>query len=483
MSDPVKMNGNGESEGQKSEAALAVNAMRALSVLMDRKGWMQQAGLTFDGNRALWDVFGYKKDVQPLDMFIKYKRQDVARSIVNAPADALWTRPPKIKGSPAFEDAWNALTRHIQIWDVLNRADKMTGWGRFSIIVLGLPGRLNSPARKRLELPDLLYAQPYSELGVTVDKFDTDTSSPRFGKPLLYRIRPNSADIDITNGRLIGTGRDSPVGSSDLVVHYSRVIHIADNLLEDTVYGQARLEPVYNLLDDLLKVSGGSAETYWMTANRGMQMDIDKDMTLNTADAEALSEEVEEYFHNLRRFIRTRGVKMTELGNKVADPSPTFNTLVSLISAASRIPQRILVGSEAGQLASEQDRANWAERVGERRANFAQPHALTPAILRFQSLGLLPADTSITFEWPEAFILAPLERAQTSAQKARSATNLAKTMTEQPTLISVDEARAIVSLGDVEELVTGTVNNPGSVPSTNSNPNPKRTQARKQRKP
>jgi len=350
---------------------------------------------------------------------------------------------------------------------VLNRADKMTGWGRYSIIVLGLPGQLTRPARKRNSLDDLLYMQPYSELGVEVESFEADPSSPRYGLPTMYNIKLNEADVDTTN-RLSLKNPTKPTGN--LRVHWSRVIHIADGLLEDAVYGQARLECVYNLLDDLLKVAGGSAETYWLTANRGMQMDIDKDMTLNQADAEALSNEVEEYMHNLRRFIRTRGVEIKDLGNRVADPQPSFNTIMSLVAGTTRIPQRILVGSEAGQLASEQDRANWAERVTERRANFAQPHALTPTIKAFQFIGLLPEDDTLRFEWPSAFILAPLERAQTSAQKARSATNLAKTLTEQPGLLSIPEARAIISIGDEEELVAGTVNKPGSVPAVNTTP-------------
>ncbi|MGD9726397.1 MAG: phage portal protein [Nitrospira sp.] len=461
MSEPAQINATAKANGHMTGAAEELAVIRAFSALLDRKGWMTRAGLTFDGARNLWQVFGYKQVIQPVDMYLKYCRQDIAKTIVNAPADALWTNPPKINGSDQFQNAWNSLTRRVQVWDVLNRADKMTGWGRFSIIVIGLPGKSDRPVRQRVKLEDVLYLQPYSELGVEVESFVTDTANPRFGKPEMYRIRTNETDIDNRNKL-----PSSVSNSADLRVHWTRVVHIADNLLEDSVYGQARMASVYNLLDDLLKVSGGSAETYWMTANRGMQMNIDKEMTLNVGDAEELSAEVEEYQHNLRRFIRTRGVDLKELGNKVADPSNTFTTIVSLIAASTRIPQRILIGSEAGQLASEQDRANWAERVVERRANFAQPHALTPFIQAFQRMNILPQDDTVTYEWPEAFILAPLERAQTSAQKARSATNLAKTIVEQPDLLTVDEARAIIGFGDVEQLIAGTVNKPGNTPST-----------------
>lgn len=147
---------------------------------------------------------------------------------------------------------------------------------------------------------------------------------------------------------------------------------------------------------------------------------------------------------------------MNELGTKVSDPTLSVSSTLALISATSRIPQRILLGTEAGQLASEQDRANWAERVGERRNKFAEPQALLPLMSRLASIGAVPKPSSITFEWPEAFILAPLERAQTSAQKARSAANLNKVLTDNPKFLTIDECRNIVGLGDEVSILENT---------------------------
>ena len=226
-----------------------------------------------------------------------------------------------------------------------------------------------------------------------------------------------------------------------------------ENPLEDEVFGIPIIEKVYNLLDDLLKVSGGTAETYWLTGNRGIQVDVDKEMEISPADAAALSTEIDEYMHQLRRFIRTRGVDMNVLESKPPNPKDVFSMIINLISGTTGIPTRILLGSEAGQLASEQDRANWAERIDERRDLFAEPNMLWPLVDLFQEVGLL-SEGEVTFEWPSAFIQNPLEIGQTQAQTARAIGNISRqTGNKAPMqLTSRTEAREIIGLkGDLAE--------------------------------
>jgi hypothetical protein len=182
-------------------------------------------------------------------------------------------------------------------------------------------------------------------------------------------------------------------------------------------------------------------------------MDLDKEMALSSEDAAALEDEVEEYHHNLRRFMRTRGVTITELGTRTASSKDPVDTVLSLISATTRIPKRLLMGSEAGQLASEQDRANWAERVDERREKFGRTRIVTPAVRRLVDLGVLPEPGEWSLLWPNAFILGPLEAAQTSAQMARSAANLTKVLTDQPKFLTIDEARKIVGFSDESSIL------------------------------
>src|SRR5690606_26347609 len=89
-----------------------------------------------------------------------------------------------------------------------------------------------------------------------------------------------------------------------VTVHHSRVVHIVDRPLQGQIESEPRLAQVYNLLEDLAKIAGGSAELFWITSNRGMQVDVDEEMELEPDSANALSEELDEFHHGLRRFIR-----------------------------------------------------------------------------------------------------------------------------------------------------------------------------------
>jgi hypothetical protein len=241
---------------------------------------------------------------------------------------------------------------------------------------------------------------------------------------------------------LTGVGKTGTASRPALPIQidWSRVIHAIDNPLDDNVFGVPRLESVFNVLDDLMKVTGGTAEAFWLEGRGGLQVDVDKEMDLQQEDADDLEDEFTKYYHNLSRFLRTRGVTTTQLGGKVPDPSGTFKVLVSLLSAATGIPQRILLGSEAGALASTQDRANWAERIVERQRTFAEPNLLRPFIERLQLFKILP-EGMVTVEWPSAFKQNPLEEGQAWAQFARAIVNASRQAEKGFPIASLEEIR------------------------------------------
>ncbi len=272
-----------------------------------------------------------------------------------------------------------------------------------------------------------------------ISRLNADPTSARYMKPELYRVQPAVVE------------QPKPMGLQPIIpfgVHYSRVLHVAENILSDEVFGNPRIERVWNLLDDLLKVCGGTAETFWLAAYKGFQIDVDKEMELAPEDEQMLSEELEEYSNQLRRYIRTRGVKINDLGSEVPDPKNTFDVLMSLISGATGIPKRILLGSEAGQLASGEDRNNWAERITERRRDFGEPVILWPLIRMLTESGVLPQNpgNTVTITWPDPFQLTPLERNMAMSYTARSAQSLAAAITQQPNLISTEQAQDILGL-------------------------------------
>lgn len=422
--------------------------MGTMSSLVERLKLATLAGRTFGGKRNLYEVFGYTPNLGYQNFVAKYARQDIAQRVVNAPAAATWRGDPIVDGGPEFNRRWRQLVAKHDAYQMLERVDKLAGIGYYATLYIGFDdNNASTPEKPVQNAQDILFMQPYGEGNSEILEIDDNPTSPNFGYPLLYQL-------DVTDPQSLRNTHGHSTKS--IVVHASRVLHVAENVLTDNIYGTPRLEHVYNLLDDLLKVVGGSAETFWLVANRGIQADVDKEMELSTDDAKALQDELEEYQHELRRFIRTRGVDLKPLTSQTSDGRGPFEMIMALLSGATGIPQRILMGSEAGQLASEQDRANWADRIAERQRDFAWPHILKPFIYKLVASGLLPQpdaddeDAPLTIEWPEAFIMSPLERAQEMAQKARAATNFSKSLGGVP-IATVEESRQIMGLSSIPE--------------------------------
>lgn len=399
-----------------------------VSNLMSRLMAAAKAGISFSGYRDVYTVFGYKRVLTAQDMLERMTRQDIAKTCMVKPAEGIWANPPKVTCNDGFVTAWEKLVPKFSLWSILLRADKMLAYEPYVILFLGLPGKPDT-AVTAATVDELKYIQPYGASDAQIATYETDPASVRFGLPLHYRI----------------SVKGSPIG---VLAHWSRCLHLTNELVKDNLSSDPRMLAGWNLFDDMVKVAGGSAETYWLTGNRGMQVDVDKEMELDDDEAKALSDELDEFQHQLRRYVRTRGVKINTLGAEVADPSGPFRVTISLLAATYGIPQRVLMGSEAGALASEQDRANWAEVIQNRRETFAEPYVLTPFILKLSNLGILPRVKveNLAYEWPNAFHLSPLEKAQTMAQTARALVNISRQAEKGHPIATLSEARLICNL-------------------------------------
>ena len=430
------------------------------SALMARMGLARMFGTMFDGKRKLYDVFGYPQKLNPNHLLAKYQRQDLASRIVDMPPEEMWAHPPKLKPAHGVKTKWDEFTAKTQFWQRVIQADKLLSFGPFAVLWVGMRGDSKAKAPNIGSVDDILYVQAYGGENVTVKSYEDDTQNPRYGQPVDYEIKVGPENQQKTT-----------------MVHYSRLIHIVDRPLQGLMFGEPRLAQIYNTLDDILKVAGGSAETYWLTGNRGMQVDIDKEMQLQAGDAEALEDELDEFQHQLRRYIRTRGVKVTPLGSEVADPRGVFETLVSILAGTTSIPQRILTGSEAGQLASEQDRANWAEYIERRRRVFGEPYILQPTFQFLEDRSYLPKDATMkaklgtddsALEWSESFHMSPLEDARTLAEKARAIVNMSRRAQFGAPIVSEEECRPTLNLpqnpksDDTMPQAPKSTTNPGS---------------------
>jgi len=355
------------------------------SALSTRARLAAQHGQAFGGKRDYYETLGYDKVLDAEKYHLRYERQDIASRIVNAYPDETWRLEPTVfedetDNDTPFELAWKDLVKRLRVFHHLHRADILACLGRFSVLFLGFNDvssiqGLQSPVSRR-EGRTVNFLSGYSERHVAVIELDNNISSPRFGLPLFY-------EIDFDRGGTDGQVRpqiQSSIGRQK--VHWERLIHIADDVLEDDVYGIPKLRPVYNLLDDLMKVIGGGGETFWRNARKDLLIEVNSDAHLTASEREAMSDRVEEYMHDYQRFLGLEGATGKALPVEVASPEAHFKCIMQLISGTTGIPSRVLLGSERGELASSQDAVNWAQQNMSRQRSYAEPTVLRSFIDR-----------------------------------------------------------------------------------------------------
>ena len=368
-------------------------------------------GSTHGGNRDMYTILGYKKEIGTEEYLQRYKRQDVAKRVIDAYPKACWAFEPEIldkeknQEETPFEKQIKLLFKKKRIMQYLCRADILAGIGRYGVLFIGLKDGQGPdiPIQKgKYSVDDITFISPYMEKTAGIHEVGTDVRDGRYGLPVKYNIKTGT----------------NPVNT--LVVHHSRVLHIAEDLLEDDVYGTPRLESVINRFYDLEKVVGGSAETFYLNARGGLHVDSPADATI--IDPDKHNEKMNDFINNLTRILSTKGMTINPIEFGIADPSANFATIMACIAGAKGIPLRILLGSEEGKLASGQDERNWAARVHERQLLFCEDVILRPFIDWCVNLGILPTpDNQVyTIKWKPLFTLTESEKADNVFKKSQA---------------------------------------------------------------
>lgn len=391
----------------------------ATSITRSAYGGLGQSYFPSSGGNAkrdLYEILGYKKELMFQDFYNKYKRQDLAKTLINAPVEYSWREKPIIidqadsEGDKAssFQTQWEELVDDKNIYSHLMRADRLSGIGCFGLLLIGVNDKkeLSEPIGKA---DKILYIKEYMEESITIKEYEEDIHEERYGMPLMYTIK-------VVNN----AGAEAQAKNMD--VHWSRVIHIAENLVDNEIIGTPRLESVFNRLQDIEQLAGGSSEMFWRGAFPGYAFSAKEDAEFDEDTLDDLEDEIQDYMHELKRYIRLQGIDVQSLATQIASPKDHFDILVTLISAGKQMPKRILTGSERGELASTQDERAWLTRMESRRLEFNEPVILRSFISILLESQVLPQPEGgkYTIQWPDLITVDPKESAE--VQKIRMET-------------------------------------------------------------
>lgn len=335
-----------------------------------------------------------------------YDREGVAARVVNCMPEESWAVPPHVyeteeSDETEFEVAWEGLVKALNIWHYLERIDALSGIGAYGVLLLGFDDGLElkdtvegiDEAGEKTGNPEhkLLYLRAFSESVVKIKATETKIDNPRYGQPTAYSIGFKASGVS------------GDVTEDTKLVHWSRVIHVADGRLMSEVLGTPRLQSVYNRLLDLRKLYGGSAEMFWKGAFPGYAFETMPELAEHGVeiDKESLREELDNYSNGLQRYLAIEGVHARSLAPQVANPKMHVENALKAIAISKSIPLRILFGSEQAELASSQDRKTFNSRLSKRQETYLSPMLLRPLIDRLIAVGALPEPEDYTVNWPD----------------------------------------------------------------------------------
>ena len=439
----TKQNGNGQHPDPIAQAQFEV-----LSAITSRAQLAAKMGTSFAGDRNIYTAAGYPTNISYKRYYNRYQRQDIAKRIVNSLPDATWRLHPQViedqdpEVETEFEKAFEAVLDRIPLFHYCRRVDRLAGIGRYAVLFLGLSD--GSPGQEISGKNDLLYLQVYSEDAAGIGTWVTGKGEERFGLPMDYNIQASTTETD----------------SETFKVHHSRVVHVADDTVENDVYGTPRLEAIYNRLQDLETTMAGSTEAQWQAGFFGMAFQAPAGVPIQSESA--MEDEIEEYYHGLRRYLRLKGVEAKPLTGSVSSPKDLVDMELKLISGATGIPLRILTGSERGELSSVKDDANWRDRVDERRLTFAEPFILREMINRMIEAGVLPEPKDgYSIEWPDlvdADVKESTEIARITTESLAKyiqdeVSQLIPPMAYLTKIIGISEEEAIEMLEEAERMI------------------------------
>jgi len=414
--------------------ALETDALRRLR-------FSHELGLMYEGDRKIQEGAGYvSEDALTFSHYWSmYERKDVAGRIVDMPAQTTWRTPPDVilpgqEEGTEFTRQFTALAKRLHLWSRLERADRLSGIGRFGVLLIGVKEvdakALKEPMKKLSGPDDVIYLSAFHEGFVGIKKWVTDPADPRFGMPHTY-------ELDLASG----VKEFEASGTSKVQVHHSRIIHIAEDLLADEVFGRPRLKRVMDRLFDLEKILSSTGEAYWQLASRILQLKIDPEAQVSDEDKKDLGEAMEAIIHDLRRQMVLKGGELAWLESTPPNPAETVSVYQAIIAAACGIPKRILYGTETGERASTQDERLWLGTINERQERFAEPGILRPFIDRLIEHKALTAPGKDGYEinWPPLYEATDQEKAETNKTRAETAKSLSPLGGNPLELVTIDD--------------------------------------------
>ena len=398
-----------------------------------------------------WMQFGYPETLTPEHLLKAYLRGGPGFRAVHHILDRCWQEWPRVKlkasdDETTWETRLQGILEKVAAWPKLQDWDRRNMVGRYAGLILRVADgkQLREPLMRASRLVDLV---PVYEHQLKVVGWDSDSASETFGQPTMWQYRMRTSDRQDTQGQ--------PEQWVD--VHPSRILILAEGAVGNDFFdGVPLLQPGFNALVDLEKVSGGSAESYLKNSARVLKFTFDKDSDpqklTGGVEGKTLGQAIEEKARGLNTSVdasvAVQGGDVGTLQTTMHDPRGAWEIAANTYAAAVGIPFTILFGQQTGRLASDEDKAADNARCKSRQRNLLTG-AVTAVIRRLQACGIVEA-SDFEVEWAPLDAMGDAEKVEIAAKLAAINKDMVAAGRNAP--FSENEIRKVVDYEEEDEL-------------------------------
>lgn len=381
----------------------------------------------------------YPKDITFQQYKAMYERDGIATKVVNIFPVESWTVEPWVYETEAMEDdeqtefekAWKLLAAQLNIYKVWAQLDEISGIGHYGVLLIGVDDgkELDQPIAGIDENGDYVegdfperkinFLMPFDEGHAVVAEWNKDKNSKRFGHPTFYNLTVVDPALSQAGGD--GAYHLAPAAGEGKIqkVHWSRVIHVADNCRVSNIFGTPRMKNVFNYLLNIRRILGGSAEMFWNGGFPGTVFEIPSDLLKEREvefDTDALKDEIEQWYRGFKRYLALKGPVAKQLMPNIADPTTSIDAQIMAVCVAIGVPKRMFTGTEEARLASLQDKDSWNRKIHRRNSMQCTPVIIKPTVDRFIAIRALPKPEEYFVFWPDVYAISETDKADVTGK-------------------------------------------------------------------
>lgn len=313
-----------------------------------------------------WFDYGYPMTIDFYMHWNMYKRNGLAKAGVDIPVNLCWMDSPTVREGEdddheetPWEKSVKALAKRLRIWRHIRDADRMQRVGRYSAIFIRVrDGKNPSEPLGNIKDSQIIELMPVWEGQLEPNDIDQDIASENYGKPVNYTYSAT------------GTGNQNDNASDSFQIHYSRLIILSEDATGGSIYGTPANEAGFNALLDWDKIRGSGGEASWLSAaNKQILKPTQPGSNISADTLDGINDALKDMKEGLDEALFLNGVEATPMNNTVPDPEIYKQMALEEYCASISIASKILVGTQSGVKAGDEDTASLMRMMMSRRKN------------------------------------------------------------------------------------------------------------------